>query len=88
MKRLEARRFGALFQERLRISICLRRVDSAIKERVPQGRQRRQMVKKTWTKRIIKSRIPAFHQEQQTPDKLRGNIAGWHNWQFAMDRNI
>jgi hypothetical protein len=79
MKRLEARRFGALFRERLRISgCCLRRIDSAIRERVPPVRQRRQMVEMTWTKRIIRSRIPAFYQERQELEMLRGNVAGWH----------
>ena len=73
-------RFGARFRERLRMSsCCLRRIDSAIKERVPPGRQSRQMVIMTWTKRIIRSRIPAFYQERQELEMLRGNVAGWHN---------
>ena len=80
MKRSEALRFGALFRARLRISsCCLRRMDSAITERVPPGRHRRQMAKMTWTKRIIRSCIPAFYQERQELEMLRENIAGWHN---------
>ena len=80
MKRSEARRFGARFRERLRISnCCLRRMDSAITERAPPGRKSRQMVTMIWTKRILRSRIPAFYQERQELEMLRENIAGWHN---------
>jgi hypothetical protein len=35
------------------------------------------MVIMTWTKRIIRSRIPAFYQERQELEMLRGNVAGW-----------
>ena len=80
MKRSEARRFGARFRERLRISsCCLRRMDSAITERAPPGLKSRQMVTMTWTKRMIRSRIPAFYQEGQELEMIRGNVAGWHN---------
>jgi len=66
MKRSLARRFGARFRERFRISsCCLMRTDSATTERIPPGRQSWESATMAWTKRMTRLRISAFYQEQQ-----------------------
>src|SRR5689334_6556931 len=67
IRRSRMRRLGARRRERFTIkSWCLIRTDSAITERNPPGWKMRRMVVMRWTRRTIKSRMPAWYQAKKT----------------------